>query len=339
MVQTSFVQPGLVLQSGMQSNEVRDLQQALRELGYLRGGVDGKFGGGTEAGVKALQYDLLNNSGKGSDGNAPVAITSFNKGRVAGVTGICDQATAACVAEMLSDPSFVRLPIAADPVSANKSVRQKISIAKSTEVPVRFIAAILKQESDLQHYNEQDKVITLGLDTNDSAQSYAITSRGYGAGQFTIFHHPPRQEEVDDFMNDVDRNLSKAEKELREKFDKFVNGPSDKADDRQQEIGSGALRICKYTAGDSRYLTDCRTCAADAGSRDIVQNQTPWYAGSPNLYVPTQYYSSANYPNSPKREAFGCDWPYAVRRYNGGGINSYHYQARVLKNVRDLDLE
>lgn len=339
MTQTSFVQPGLVLQNGMQSSEVRDLQQALRELGYLRGGVDGKFGSGTENGLKALQWDLLNNTGKGSDGSAPVAIQSFNKGRVASVTGVCDQNTAACVAEMLSDPSFVRLPISADPVSANKSVRQKISVAKSTEVPVRFIAAILKQESDLQHYNEQDKVITLGLDTNNSQQTFAITSRGYGAGQFTIFHHPPRQEEVDDFMNDVDKNLSKAEHELRTKFDRFVNGPSDTADDRQKEIGNGAMRICKYSSADERYLNDCRNCAVAAGSRDIVENQTPWYAGSPNLYVPTQYYKSANYPNTPQRENFGCDWPYAVRRYNGGGINSYHYQARVLKNVRDLDLD
>jgi hypothetical protein len=35
----------------------------------------------------------------------------------------------------------------------------------------------------------------------------------------------------------------------------------------------------------------------------------------------------------PARERFGCDWPYAVRRYNGGGLPSYHYQARVLRNV------
>jgi len=133
-------------------------------------------------------------------------------------------------------------------------------------------------------------------------------------------------------------NLSKAEGELREKYDKFLNGPADTADDRQKEIGSGALRICKYASNDPRYLTDCRQCAVDAGSRDIVENQTPWYPGSPNLYVPTQYYASANYPNTPKRESFGCDWPYAVRRYNGGGINSYHYQARVIRNVRDLDL-
>ena len=325
MASTSFLQPGLVLQKGMpKCNEVKDLQQALRELGYLRGGVDGNFGSGTESGVKALQYDLMSNNGAGSDGSAPVKITSYNKGRVTGVTGVVDQNTAQCVADMLGDPQFICLPVAADPVAANKQVVQKIATAVSTEVPVRFIAAILKQESDLKHYNEQDAVITLGLDTNNAAQAFAITSRGYGAGQFTIFHHPPRQDEVDDFMNDVEKNLGKAEKELREKFDRFVNGPSDKADDRQKEIGSGPMRVCKYATNDPRYLTDCQNCAIAAGS--------------PNLYVPTQYYSSANYPNNPKRENFGCDWPYAVRRYNGGGINSYHYQARVIRNVRDLVL-
>jgi peptidoglycan hydrolase-like protein with peptidoglycan-binding domain len=336
---TTFVKPGLTLQKGMATcQEVLDLQKALRELGYLRGGVDGNFGSGTEKGVKALQYDLLHNDGKGSDGQAPVMVMAYNKGRVSDATGVVDQNTAQCIADMLGDSSFVRLPIAADPVQANKTVLSKIATAKSTAVPVRFIASILKQESDLKHYNEQDAVITVGLDTNNAAQAFAITSRGYGAGQFTIFHHPPRQEEVDDFMNDVEKNLSKAEGELREKFDKFVNGPSSKADDRQQEIGSGALRICKYSSTDSRYLSDCRQCAVDAGSRDIVENVTPVYAGSPTLFTATQYYNPGGYTNIPKREAFGCDWPYAVRRYNGGGINSYHYQARVIRNVRDLKL-
>jgi peptidoglycan hydrolase-like protein with peptidoglycan-binding domain len=336
---TSFVKAGLTLQKGTPNcQEVKDLQQALRELGYLRGGVDGNFGSGTEKGVMALQYDLLNNDGKGSDGQSPVMVKAYNKGRVTAPNGIVDQNMAECIAEMLSDASFVRLPIAKDPVEANKEVLNKISTARSTEVPVRFIAAILKQESDLKHYNEQDAVITVGLDTNNSAQTFAITSRGYGAGQFTIFHHPPRQEEVDDFMNNVEKNLSKAEHELRQKFDKFVAGPTDTADDRIAEIGSGALRVCKYASTDPRYLSDCAKCAADAGSRDITENFTPVYKGSPTLFTSTQYYSPASYTNIPKRENFGCDWPYAVRRYNGGGINSYHYQVRVMRNVRDLKL-
>lgn len=337
MTSLSFVQAGLVLQKGMNTPQVKELQQALRELGYLRGGVDGKFGDGTEIGVKALQLDLLSNAGRGTDGQAPVAMTDYNKGRVAGVTGVVDQDTAACIEEILNDARFVRLPIAADPVQANKAVVKTIATTSSTSVPIRFIAAILKQESDLKHYNESDAVITLGLDNNDKTRPFAITSRGYGAGQFTIFHHPPRQDEVDDFMNDVTRNLSKAESELRSKFDRFVNGPADKADDRQQDIGSGPMRICKYAATDARYLTDCRNCAIDAGSRDVVEGVTPLHLGTLKVYE-RGIYPSATYPNLPKRESFGCDWPYAVRRYNGGGINSYNYQARVIRNVRDLVL-
>ena len=35
----------------------------------------------------------------------------------------------------------------------------------------------------------------------------------------------------------------------------------------------------------------------------------------------------------PARATLGCDWPYAVRRYNGGGVNSYHYQYEVLQRL------
>ena len=37
----------------------------------------------------------------------------------------------------------------------------------------------------------------------------------------------------------------------------------------------------------------------------------------------------------PVRGEIPCDWPYAVRRYNGAGVNSYHYQAIVLRNLLD----
>ena len=51
--------------------QVRDLQRDLRHLGYLKKGIDGKFGKATETAVKALQHDLLHNDGRSSrnDGN------------------------------------------------------------------------------------------------------------------------------------------------------------------------------------------------------------------------------------------------------------------------------
>lgn len=335
----SFVQPGLVLSQGgaATADQVKDLQRALRSLGYLAGGIDGKFQGGSAKAVSALQYDLLHNDGSGSDGKAPVAVTSYNKGRVAAVTGACDQNLAQCIADMLNDPAFVRLPVSANAAGENQSIRAKVAALPSTSVPTRFMIAILKQESDLRHYNEADAYVYVGLDRNNEGTAQ-VTSRGYGIGQFTIFHHPPRVDEVSDFMNDPSKNVSKAQRELRDKFDHFVVGSSG-ASDRTAEIGTGPLRVCKYATTDRRYLTDCRQCAIDAGSRDIHQGD-PFYAGAKptDTMQPTQYYASAEYPNIPRREAIGCDWPYAVRRYNGSGVNSYHYQARILRNVRDLVL-
>ena len=54
-----------------------------------------------------------------------------------------------------------------------------------------------------------------------------ITSRGYGAGQFTLFHHPPKKSEVQDFMLDVEKNLQKAIAEFKDKFENFVNGKTE----------------------------------------------------------------------------------------------------------------
>jgi peptidoglycan hydrolase-like protein with peptidoglycan-binding domain len=333
----SFVQPGLVLSQGgtATADQVKDLQRALRSLGYLAGGIDGQFQGGSARAVSALQYDLLNNDGSGTDGKAPVAVTSYNKGRVTEVTGACDQDLAQCIAEMLNDAAFVQLPSSADPAGENQSIRASVAALPSTSVPTRFLVSILKQESDLRHYNEADSYVYIGLDRNNEGTAQ-VTSRGYGIGQFTIFHHPPRPDEVTDFMDDPAKNVSKAQNELRDKFDHFVVGKPD-ASDRTAEIGTGPLRLCKYATDDPKYLVDCRQCAVDAGSRDIHQND-PFYAGASGTMQPTQYYASAEYPNIPKRESFGCDWPYAIRRYNGSGVNSFHYQARILRNVRDLVL-
>ncbi len=85
----SYQQPGLVLKrpgTGTDA-QIRDLQRHLRALGYLRQGIDGAFGGGTEGAVKSLQHDLLHNDGGGSDGQAPVRVRDCNDGRVATVTG------------------------------------------------------------------------------------------------------------------------------------------------------------------------------------------------------------------------------------------------------------
>jgi hypothetical protein len=133
-------------------------------------------------------------------------------------------------------------------------------------------------------------------------------------------------------MCDAVRNVDGAYRELREKFDKFVAGPTDRAEDRTAEHPLMPLRLCKYAPSDARYLADCRNCALRTRKVNI-NTGTPVYAGSATIYHPDQYYASALYTGVPDRADFQCDWPYAVRRYNGAGVDSYHYQTRVLLNL------
>ena len=85
MTTRRYVKRGLAFGRGdyvVGEGEIRDLQRDLRALGYLKKGIDGKFGSGTETAVKALQHDLMNNDGRsrGNDGYAPVRVVDFNKG-------------------------------------------------------------------------------------------------------------------------------------------------------------------------------------------------------------------------------------------------------------------
>ncbi len=347
MSKPSYQQHRLVLKKGPNQGKkslVKDMQRDLRALGYLRKGIDGKFGGGTERALKALQYDLLNHHGSSTrhDGTAPISIGDFNHGRVTDINGECDNQMAGCIGDLLACLDFPKVPSVDDPRQENQQITQKMAAMKSNKVPVPFLMAILKQESNLQHYNvpsrnDEDTFVVVGLDTNAS-EKHIITSRGYGAGQYTLFHHPVTHKEHQDYIVDWKKNLSHAIKELRFKFDHFVNGDtgSTQADDRQVEFGSESLRLCKYSADDPRYLRDCHQCAVDVGSRDIEDGVTKLHRGTTHVFKPTQYYRSANYSGVPIRKNFECDWPYAIRRYNGSGINSYHYQARILKNLLRL---
>jgi peptidoglycan hydrolase-like protein with peptidoglycan-binding domain len=344
----SYRRSGFVLREGGRgatSHQIRDLQRDLRALGYLRRGIDGKFGPGTDRAVRALQHDLLHNdgtSGRARDGKAPVRLIDYNRGRVVQVTGAVNEALAACIGDMLDDAKFPKLPFAADPVAENRTVRATLLAMESDEVPVPYLVAILTQESGLKHFREprdgdMDSFITLGTDTNASAK-YIITSRGYGAGQYTLFHHPPTKAEVNGVMLNPAKNVQRATRVLRDKFNGFVVGRTSgtQASDRLAERGSGPLVVCKFARTDPRYMRACPQCVRDAGATRIEAGVTPLFPGSPNVYAATPEYSRASYPDAPVRADVGCDWPYAVRRYNGAGVNSYHYQVRVLTHLRGL---
>lgn len=354
----SYNASGLSLSRGTGNNadHVRELQSDLRALGYLRRGIDGDFGAGTEQAVRCLQYDLIH-AGSGrldrdgditpGDGRAPVAVRDYNVDAtgariVSAVTGVVDTALAGCIERILADPRFPRLPRSAAPAIDNKRALQAIASSGSAKAPVPFILAMVRQESDSRHYREPtagdvDAFVTVGLDRNrrdinNVIIKDAITSRGYGVGQYTIFHHPPRAEEVRDFIVDPLNNVSHAFAELRLKFDRFVVGPDNRADDRIAEHAIIGMRLCKYPPADQRYMRDCRNCALAVRKVDIVEG-TPLHAGSSQAYRKTDNYPTVEYRGVPVRAEFPCDWPYAARRYNGSGVDSFHYQTRILLNL------
>lgn len=338
-----YRRPGLMLGTGAVAPRdlVRALQRDLRALGYLKAGLDGRFGPDTAAGVQALQYDLLFNDGRGRDGAAPVAMQAFNQDRVTAVDGLVDERLAACIEALLDDPRVPKLPRSDTPDADNRRALETVQAlgARDVPVPVPFLLAVLAQESSLQHFRvpsgtDVDDFIVVGLDRAEQGRRDHITSRGYGIGQYTLFHHPPRPEEVAGVMADPALNIRRAVRELREKFDRFVNGATSgtRADDRIAEIGAGPLRACRYPAADARFQRDCRACAQNAPGV-ALETGTPWFIGSAERFRPTPYHPETAYKNVPDRAQLGCDWPYAARRYNGGGVDSYHYQAQVLKRL------
>lgn len=338
----SYAVAGLVLSPNPAfSSQVRDLQRDLRSLGYGRGPFDGVFGQGTATAVEALQFDLMYNDGSSSskDGSAPVAVKDYNNGTVTSLTGVMDQGLAACIAAMLADPAFPKLPSSADPVTDNRAAMSAIAALSPTQVPTPFLLAILMQESGGLHFQAPsaangDTFVTIGLDRNNSSTPAAITSRGFGIGQYTLFHHPPTSDEVAAVITDPVKNVTRAVNELNDKFNNYVNGatPDAQADDRIAEVGTGPLRACQYPDGDSRYLKDCAQCLSNATLTNITAGVTPVFSGNSLDFAQTQYHQGS-YNNVPVRKNIPCDWPYAVRRYNGGGVNSYDYQAEVLLRV------
>jgi hypothetical protein len=259
---------------------------------------------------------------------------------VTGISGQLDQPLAACIDDLMLDPAVSKLPSREDPVAENQSAVAAIAAIAGAPVPVPFLLAMFVQESGSRHYSvptqsDVDNFVMVGLDRGDKDNPDRITSRGYGIGQFTIFHHPPRSDEVATFIGDPVTNVRGAIAEFGEKFHGYVVGPRDHADDRDAEHPGLPLRTCRYNVTDVRYLADCFACAHAARHITIAAG-TPLYDGSQKSYQPDKYYPSAEYGSVPDRSDFLCDWPYAARRYNGSGLDSFHYQTRILRNLERL---
>ena len=169
----SYLVPGLVLSpSPTFSSQTMDLQGDLRSLGYHSGPIDGIFGSGTTKAIMALQFDLQNNSGsstaKPGDGSAPVAVQNYNNGAVTSQTGILDQPLASCIAAMLTDSAFPKVPSSTDPSGDNQAALAAIAAISPPQVPIPFLMQVFIQESGQQHFqvpstNNTDNFVTIGL--------------------------------------------------------------------------------------------------------------------------------------------------------------------------------
>ena len=347
MANQSYAVAGLVLGQGSGTEQqIRDLQTDLRSLGYLAGpvggSIDGQFGPTTIAGINALQLDLMLNAGASTqnsgEGAAPVAVKTYNDGSVTAATGSADQSLVAIIGAMLDDANYPKLPSSANPASDNAAAVAAVKAMSPSPVPIPYLLAILSQESGQMHYQnphgpKTDNFVTVGLDHNDKANPARVTSRGYGMGQYTFFHHPPTTDEIQNSVTDAVGNARGAAAELLGKFNTYIIGPADVASDRVAEFGHATLRMCQYTSDDARYMSDCKNCCAAATPLlTITAGQTPTFANSGQTYGAVSGHVGS-YSNVPDRTKVGCDWPYAVRRYNGSGPASFDYQAEVLLKV------
>lgn len=341
----AYVRDGLTLQEGVPGyrEEILALQRDLRTLGYLYMGIDGLYGSATTMAVRALQYDLLHNDGMcthGRPARAPVAMTAFNRTeegafRVREVNGICDQPLAQALAALMEDPRVGHIPECPDPKSQNAAAEDCIAHMDGTKVPPAFALALARQESGGMHFRNctGDHFLTVGFEHQDPAHPERITARSYGLGQYTLFHQPPGAEELAG-ITEPERNIGMICSMLSYKFDNFILGGTRDATslDRIAVHGKAPLRHCKYAAGDPNYQKDCATCLRNMDKINI-RHGTPIYPGAQVFWHITAFYSTSDYTDVPDPAAFPCDWPYAVRRYNGAGLNSYHYQAHVLQNL------
>jgi hypothetical protein len=92
--------------------------------------------------------------------------------------------------------------------------------------------------------------------------------------------------------------------------------------------GNAPVKVKDYNGGRATGVTGSRQCLVDAGTADIREGESKFHKNTAGVFASTQYCdmnkSAALYRRVRKRANIPCDWPYAARRYNGSGINSYH---------------
>ena len=275
---------------------MKALQQDLRRLGYLKSGIDGQFGEGSDKRrpVAAALACLPTPSPTAATVMRPQPLKAFNRGRVASVTGVCDQGLVVCIEDMLADHRLPTLPRSDDPARANRDAFAALQTLVGLRVPRPFLLAILLQESDGQHFRtptgaNADDFIVVGLDRNDQGhpRPHHLARVRHRAVHRCGSTTPPRADEVASFMLDPVRQRPaggrRAEREIRDLRQRTNAGAT--GGRSAGRGGSGALRRCRYGPDDARYMLDCVRCAAE--SRVNIGTTTPLHPKTTETLQPT----------------------------------------------------
>ncbi len=275
--------------------------------------------------VKSVKHDLV---------NTPFLESNFNNGKISSVDDRIDLAFVSILEDMRNDSRVGVVYRVGGFDRENSLIRGSLDSFNTEYFPVPLSKAILYEETGLKWYRK-DGYPTVGLDYNDKKISHRITSRGLFLSQRTFFSYPIQQSELDGF-NSLDTDMRFFSSHLRSKYNNFVvsNKVASRDDLRHFSFGGSKLRGCKYDSSDARYMKDCKNCVFSLNKRTYVEGDR-LAKGSGWKFRKTKYHRRDVYKSMPDFKEFPCDYLFAIRRYNGGGINSFHYLMQVLEHLRD----
>jgi len=284
--------------------------------------VQDRFNSKLSSAVKSLKWELINNR----------SLSRF--GNYSAVNDTVTNALVVTMESMVQDPEIGVVYGTKDYEGANSKVELRIKGFSSEEFPQPLMGAILYEETGLRWFRP-DGYPTIGLDFNDKSNPERITSRGFFVSQRTLFKYPVDQSRIDS-MDSLDEDLNFFSRHLENKYKKYIvsSKPSVRDDLRLESFSKSELRGCKYSPDDSKYMIDCKNCVEGLKRRDYPLG-VRLAKGSSWKLRKTRYHKRDGYKNMPDFKEFPCDYLFAIRRYNGGGINSFHYLMQVLEHLRD----
>lgn len=306
------------------STKPLSLEEYLRSLMFIKQ-IKKNNTDDVKKGIKALQFELRNNP----------SLSHF--GYEGKIDGVESPELLNIVEKMWEDPSIPVVSKVNNPDQANDQISSIMKTSLSKVFPNPLALAVLKQETHWKWFRS-DGYPTVGLDFNNKSQPYVITSRGLFLSQRTIFNYPFPQESLDSF-DSVSEDLKFVINALDLKYKRYVVSADVRARDdlRFKSFGDQPLRGCKYEQSDERFMKDCKNCVWSGKLKDYKEGKSLIDVPGKWVLKPSIYHRNKDYLGYPDYEDFPCDYVYAIRRYNGSGVNSFHYLMRVLDHLRKID--